>query len=377
MKNSSAKEIRLFVDAHCLDTEPQGTQTFITGLYSAMIKNHPEIEIYFGCYHPRRLQEVFTCLSPDHILSYRSKGVARYVTDIPRLVKKNKFDFAHFQYMSPRAVANCRYIVTLHDTLYNTAGYSFLYRKTRDFLFGKSIRAAAIKTTVSAFSRASIACHYSIPESKIHVIPNAIEAAHNTGPEAAREFIRRKYGIDDFVLFVGRFDPRKNHLLLLNAWLRLELYQKNISLVFIGHRSVPVPALERSLRRLTGGAKKYFYHFDQVSSMDLHMFYSACGLFVYPSKAEGFGIPPLEAAVHKAPVLCSSAPAMNEFDFFRPYIFDPGRADMLEEKMLQMLEAPPSNTHIDRVAKGIAEKYSWASSARQFTHLIKSRMHEA
>ena len=52
-------------------------------------------------------------------------------------------------------------------------------------------------------------------------------------------------------------------------------------------------------------------------------FFKWSEFFIYPSKAEGFGIPPLEAAALATPVLCSQKTAMQDYDFFSPYLFDP------------------------------------------------------
>jgi len=61
-------------------------------------------------------------------------------------------------------------------------------------------------------------------------------------------------------------------------------------LVFIGQESIPVGALQKVIQNLTAEQRKMFYWFPQVEQNDLQAFYQACKLFVYPSKAEGFGI---------------------------------------------------------------------------------------
>jgi glycosyltransferase involved in cell wall biosynthesis len=77
------------------------------------------------------------------------------------------------------------------------------------------------------------------------------------------------------------------------------------------------------VKNLNPEQRKLFYWIEQVEQADLNNFYLASRLFVYPSKAEGFGIPPLEAAGFHCPVLCSNATAMKDFDFFEPHIFNP------------------------------------------------------
>src|SRR5471030_2917322 len=98
-----------------------------------------------------------------------------------------------------------------------------------------------------------------------------------------------------------------------------------------------------------------FYWFPQMDHENLQAFYAACKLFVYPSKAEGFGIPPLEAAICKVPVLCSSATAMSQFDFFNPYMFDPNNEAEFELKLSRILEHPPSENFLKKTADIISK----------------------
>jgi glycosyltransferase involved in cell wall biosynthesis len=215
----------------------------------------------------------------------------------------------------------------MHDVLFNDfrSLFSWQYRFSRNFLFRRSIKQAALKTTVSAYSAGRISRHFDIPENQLHVIPNGISSAFGNGlsVERARDLVSEKYGIRNFILCVSRIEPRKNHLLLLDKFLELELYRQNISLVFIGHPSLQVTGLQKKIDRLTPEQKPFFHLINQVSQEDLEAFYQSCRVFVYPSGAEGFGIPPLEAAVCKVPVLCSNTTAMNDFVFLNHSLLTP------------------------------------------------------
>lgn len=369
-------KIRLFVDAHSFDKELQGTQTFIRELYTVLLQQYPDLDIYFGAYNTAGISAAFPLADPLKILKYKNAGASRFIFDIPALIKKHRFNFAHFQYLAPKQISNCKYIVTLHDILYNNFSNDlpFFYTKTRNILFGRSIKNAAIKTTVSQYSSEAISKYYNIPVDQITVVPNAVNASfsNHLSKEMAVKKIINKFGIENFLLLVSRVEPRKNHMLVLDTFLKLELYKKKIALVFIGSNSINVPVLESTIGGLNNEQKRYFYRFEQVTQDDLAAFYTACRLFVYPSKGEGFGIPPLEAAICKAPVLCSSATAMKDFSFFRPYTFDPYNTAAFEEKLLQELALPPSEDFIQQVADVIAKNYSWKKSAGIFYNLLQS-----
>ncbi|MBD0285129.1 MAG: glycosyltransferase [Flavisolibacter sp.] len=143
-----------------------------------------------------------------------------------------------------------------------------------------------------------------------------------------------------------------------------------MSLVFIGKKSIKNKSLEQKLQELPEEARKMVVHLEQVSQTDLSAFYSACLFFVYPSKAEGFGIPPLEAALCGAPVICSNSTAMRDFDFFEPFLFTPGNAVELKQKMLLMLQQPGLSTARAAITRKILNRFSWEKSADTFYQLL-------
>jgi len=102
---------------------------------------------------------------------------------------------------------------------------------------------------------------------------------------------------------------------------------------------------------------------NDVSDESLMHFYKACEVFVYPSKAEGFGIPPLEAAALRVPVLCSNTSAMSDFTFFGRFHFNPNDQSEFNLKLNEIITDPPGTEELARVAEIISGRYSWQRSA--------------
>ncbi|WP_428663302.1 glycosyltransferase family 4 protein [Runella sp.] len=379
----ATERIKLFVDAHCFDKEFQGTQTFLRELYTQLLADYPDVDIYFGASNTKTIRSIFPDLPEANILPYKKRkfGLLRFLFDIPFYLKKHRFDFAHFQYIIPKKIPGCTYIVTLHDVIFKDfkKDFSFIYRLSRDILFGYSIRNAAIKTTVSVYSKERICHHYGICRTDVHVIPNAVNPAfvhsQDTKKEAAG-LIKRKFGVENFILYTSRLEPRKNQLLLLEKYLKLGLDKQGIALVLIGLESIRTPALTKLIKQLSTEQKKLFFRFEELPQSDLVAFYRACRLFVYPSKAEGFGIPPLEAGVCGAPVLCSSSTAMHDFDFFKPYTFDSANERDFEQKLAHILNFPPTNSFSTGVAAQIQHRYNWQKSSHHFYSLLRANSYK-
>jgi glycosyltransferase involved in cell wall biosynthesis len=373
-------KIKLFVDAHVFDKEFQGTQTFIRGLYKSLLEKYSaELEIYFGVNDVDKFSSNLPFVSSSRILKYqrRSSNFLRLFTDVPYFIKKHQFDFAHFQNISLQKKSQCKTIITLHDVIFSDFpdDFPFIYRNARNFLFGKSINRAAVKTSVSAYSRDRISYRYKILPEQIHIVPNGADCTSfncDLSKKEAVSTIKEKFEIENFILCVSRIEPRKNHLLLLEKYLKLELFKKNISLVFVGKKSINVSQLNERINELTEDQKKMFHWYEQVSQEDLIKLYKACKLFVYPSKAEGFGIPPLEAIACGAPVLCSNVSAMKDYYFFQPYTFDPDDEKDFEEKLDHTIHDLPDENFIKNAALEVLNNYSWQRSADIFYDLLNS-----
>ena len=366
-------EIRLFVDAHVFDDKPQGTRTFIREIYLILAKL-PGIRLYLGAYDTDSLAALFPPGESVVLVKYKSRsGLRRLLFDIPGIVRRYGIDYAHFQYMTP-PWKNCRQIVTIHDVIFNDFPdeFSWSYRVRKRLLYGLAAWRADILTTVSEFSRGSIKKFLHTGARPVHVVPNGVSEKFFQPFDSRRSagYIRDKYGVERYILYVSRIEPRKNHLMILRAWLELKLYEQGFHLVFLGHETIPVPDLDRMIAGLPAEAKRYLLIDSEVKDEDLLEMYRAATLFVYPSKAEGFGIPPLEAAALRVPVLCSNTSAMKDFSFFGENHLDPYDYPAFKQRLHDVLSTPPDKAYLEEVAALIRREYSWDGSARKLYRLL-------
>jgi len=366
--------LRLFVDAHVFDGKFQGTRPFIQGIYTRLA-TMPELELYLGAVDVENLEKYFPNDSGRvHYVPYRShRAASRLLYEIPRIIRRYGIHWAHFQYICP-PIKNCRHVVTTHDILFKDfpQDFPFVYRVVKGFFFRVSARRSDLVTTVSRYSKHALETHFHLPPEKVRVIPSGVIDPFFLpyDREAVRKSVADRFGMRKYILYVSRIEPRKNHALLLKAFLDLGLYRKGYSLVLLGHKDIAAPEFDEYMAQMPEEARPFVIQRSGIADADMQDIFRAAELFVYPSRAEGFGLPPLEAAAARVPVLCSNATAMSDYTFFGDASVDPSNYDQFRNKLAEMLEHPAGDAELNRIADAVRERYSWPGTARKFYEIL-------
>ena len=185
--------------------------------------------------------------------------------------------------------------------------------------------------------------------------PNAVLSIPS---DLKMEDVKKKWKLDKYILTVGRIEPRKNFLILLQAFVELKLHEKGYKLMIIGAPDLAYYEFYNYYASLPEDIKNAVA-IDKASFTELVSLYKNASLFVFPSLAEGFGIPPLEAIEYGCPLLCSNVTAMAEFDLPKEVMFNPTDMEELKRKISITLEN--NSIHIDKAT--IYEKFNWKNSA--------------
>lgn len=367
--------MKLLIDAHYYDgREVEGVNTYIKGIYTQLTAMAPDIDFYFASNRGQHLEEIFGTAPNIHYLTLRSNTRAgRLLREFPSLIKQHGFDAAHFQYMAP-PVQKCRTILTVHDLLFLDFPQFFplTYRWSRTALFRKVARQADVLAAVSDYSRSSIARHFSLNPDNIIVTHNAVdEDFFDIDRAKAREEIYAK-GIRPFIMNVSRIEPRKKQLAVVRAFHELNLAERGYDLVLVNRHDINVPELEKYIASLPEKERKRIHRIEGMPHHELKTWYAAASLFIYPSLAEGFGIPPLEAAATGTPTICHNATAMADFTFFGDNLADLSDQATLNKLVEKNLTTPPSEEELKRIADSIRTSYSWRSSAERLLQELRT-----
>ena len=371
---SSATKIKIFVDAHSFDKEHQGIRSFIKRLYIAL-SEHPGYELYFGASNIENLKAELSEIPGARFVRYRFKStLMRLLVEVPFHIKRLGIDYAHFQYISP-LIKGCRTIVTTHDVLFLDFKSYFprFYRISREFLFRYSIRRSDIKTTVSEYSRQRIEYHFKIQAKHIHILPNGVDSSYFRpyDPAISRQYVANKFRAENYILYVSRFEPRKNHLHLLRAYTELQLHKQNICLVLVGHNSLPVPEFTEYYKSLETEIKRHITIIPSADIDDLYHLYRGARALVYPSLAEGFGLPPIEAAALQIPVICSNHTAMSDFSFFNQNHINMVEKELLKKTLQKLLATPSVAPDLEKIAGEIERTYTFDLAVKRFLAALK------
>ncbi len=157
----------------------------------------------------------------------------------------------------------------------------------------------------------AISHYFQIPLNRFSVIPNAVDKNRSN---ISSDLFFHKYGLKDFVLFVGRIEKRKNLLALINA-----VKDTPVDLVIIGH---PNPEQYEYFTSCKEAAQflpnVHFFNFFIPQSEELFSAYAAAKVFVLPSFFETPGLSALEAAMMGCNIVITNGGSTSEY--FKNYV---------------------------------------------------------
>ncbi|MGD1237811.1 glycosyltransferase family 4 protein [Mycobacterium seoulense] len=171
------------------------------------------------------------------------------------------------------------------------------------------------------------------------------------------------------LLYVGSRRGYKNFGTLLQAYSSSPMLQEFELIAFGGGAFLPDERKEISRLGIADRVR-----FESGSDRELAARYQAASAFIFPSKYEGFGLPPLEAMSHGCPVVCSNAGSIPEVVADAGVYFDPNNSDELRIALERV--ATTEELQADLRARGSARiaAFSWddcaAATARIYREIL-------
>lgn len=257
-------------------------------------------------------------------------------------------------------------VVTIHDLsllLHADTHEGHLVRRGRRRLPLMAQSASMIITPTQSV-KGEVCAHLNIESSKVAVTPLAPRSIFRRIEREQTEETRRRLGIgNDFILFVGTVEPRKNLMTLARAFEELlRTTSLRPQLVIAGKEGWLMNEFFTFIRE-AGGANRVCFT-GYLGDEDLRALYSSCSIFVYPSLYEGFGLPPLEAMACGAPVISSQVPAILETVGNAACLVNPKDVQELTGAMVRLLIDKQAREKLSLSGTERVKDFTWERTAR-------------
>jgi glycosyltransferase involved in cell wall biosynthesis len=169
-------------------------------------------------------------------------------------------------------------------------------------------------------------------------------------------------------LMVGTLEPRKGHAQSLDAFERLWAEGFDVNLVIVGKCGWDVDTLTKHLRNHPEFGERLFW-LEGISDEYLEKVYAACSCLIAASEGEGFGLPLIEAARHKLPILARDISVFREVAGTHVFYFSGLEAVQLENAVKQWLVLFREHKH---PRSDNLQWLTWKQSARQLVDSLLS-----
>jgi len=218
------------------------------------------------------------------------------------------------------------------------------------------VRKSKLLITPTAYVKQDVAAYTHISPDKITVTLEAADPIPDQ-PEPVPDLQGQQ-----FIMYLGRPLPHKNLGRLIQAFGLLKQKYPDLKLVLAGKKDALYEAHEAEANKqgITGITFTGF-----VSEGQLRWLYQNCAAYVFPSLSEGFGLPPLEAMIHGAPVTASNATCIPEVCGDAAHYFDPTNVEDIARAISDIIDDPTLRQTL--ITKGHTQSalYSWGRMATQ------------
>lgn len=283
-------------------------------------------------------------------------------------------DIYHFTNFLSRPVNKGKVVASIHDMSFMRYP-EFTEEKNLAYLtrgIKRTIDSADAIITISKFSAEEI--EYFFPSAKGKVFYSHLGIAQNFSPSSIEEIdaVKQKYKLErPYVITVGTIEPRKNHLLLVDAF--EQIAAQGIDLVVVGGIGWKS---DKIMERLTTSKFASQIHvLNHLGDGELPALYSGASVFALPSYYEGFGFPPLEAMGCGTPVVSAPGGSLKEVIEDAGIVVEDYNADAWATELMRAI----TDTELRKslINKGLLhiKKFTWdktvADTLKVYENLVR------
>lgn len=354
-----------------------GTGQYLRELVSAMRAQAPQDEFVLLAPHADPG-------APANVLVYRTRFKSENLAKLEFEqitfpgASRSTFDLAHVPHFGPPLFSPLPTVVTIHDLIplvlpaYRGPASVRLYTR----LAASGARRAQAILADSYASARDVETHLKIAKDKIHVVHLAAHSRFQPPTQDELVRVRVKYSLPErFVLYLGGYDVRKNVARVIETFAgQAQGRREGWKLVLAGKLpegdTAFFPSARARAERL--GMAKDIHFTGFVQEQDKPALYAAARVFLYPSRYEGFGLPPLEAMACGTPVIAANTSSLPEVVGEAGVLVNPDDANGWNGALEELLSDEARWDDLRGRGLEQALKFSWDRAARETMAVYRS-----
>lgn len=292
---------------------------------------------------------------------------------IPQSLKERNIDIFHgLSQELPVGIEKlgCKTIVTMHDAIFMR--YPELYSATYRLSFIRrnqsACKRADLIVAISEQTKRDYIDFFGVEENRIRVVYQGCNDIYwQPIPEWQLQDVSQQHKLpSSYILSVGALEERKNHIRLIKSIASAKI---DLPLVLVGKGN------DKRIHTLYNTAKQYgvrLYILTDVQLEHLPAIYHLASVFAYPSVFEGFGIPILEAARCKTPIVTSTGTCFEEIVKEGAMYASPFDVDAIGDAIKTTLTDKKQTSKRITIALAETEKFHAENIAREMMNTYTS-----
>jgi glycosyltransferase involved in cell wall biosynthesis len=246
-------------------------------------------------------------------------------------------------------------LLTVHDLNFLYENKPLARQKKYLANLGKKLDRADSVVAISEYVKNDLLEHTSVSPEKVQVIHNGCNIRPETGAETPA-YVPKK----PFFFTVGTITNKKNFHVL-----PAMLLKNDFDLVIAGQTQTPDYKLKIEATAKELGVQDRVHIVGVVSEAEKAWYLQNCLAFAFPSIAEGFGLPVIEAMHFGKPVLLSTCTSLPEIGGKEAYYFESFDPEYISLRTMEVLEEHSGNNRSEAIIQW-AGKFSWDKTACQY-----------
>ncbi|MHA3771310.1 glycosyltransferase family 4 protein [Verrucomicrobiota bacterium sgz303538] len=344
-----------------------GLEVYETDLIRALAQVDQSNQYVIFCLDPC-VPEILRLDAPN--FEYRVLRTGRFkgvLYDAPRAMAREGLDLFHAMFVPP-PFTSIPYVFTHHgsEVVERPDFYPFLLGLRMRVLFKRAFRKARLILCVTDYVRDYLRDKQRIAADRLRTVYHGCRPSFRPFNKSdAQEQVARTYGLTNpYLITVGRIEPRKNPIRLLQAY---DVFRRQVpdapKLAFVGMKTWSGREFDSTIDRL--GLRDFVIQLGHVPDADLPLLYSAAEFAVFTSLWEGFGLPVLEAFATGTPLVTSRTTSLPEIAGEAAVLVDPYFIDEIATAMRRVYDDLQLREQLVRAGLARAAEFSWERAARE------------